>query len=202
MIAIIDYDAGNLRSVEKAFLYLGQNVKVTKDPELIKAADRVVLPGVGAFRDAMNKLKQSGLIPVIQEVIQKETPFLGICLGMQLLYEYSEEGNVAGLGILPGVVRRFPAEADLKVPQIGWNQLEMQKTSHLLKGCPENPYVYFVHSYYVDATDRDTVAATITYGTKADVLVETRQIYLTQFHPEKSGQIGLIMLQNFAEGEQ
>ncbi|MGN1059539.1 MAG: imidazole glycerol phosphate synthase subunit HisH [Clostridia bacterium] len=198
MIAILNYDAGNLKSVEKAFLYLGQDVTVTADPKVIEAADRVVLPGVGAFRDAMDKLKKAGLIPVIREVIQKKTPFLGICLGMQLLYEYSEEGDAEGMGILPGTVRRFPADCGLKIPQIGWNRLEIQKESRLLQDCEAEPYVYFVHSYYVDAADKSTVAATVTYGARADVLVETEHIYLTQFHPEKSGQTGLNMLKNFA----
>lgn len=199
MLAILNYDAGNLKSVEKAFLYLGQDVTVTADPKVIETADRVVLPGVGAFRDAMDKLKKAGLIPVIREVIQKKTPFLGICLGMQLLYEYSEEGNAEGMGILPGSVRRFPADCGLKIPQIGWNRLEIQKESRLLRGCEAEPYLYFVHSYYVDAADKSTVAATVSYGARADVLVETEHIYLTQFHPEKSGQTGLNMLKNFAD---
>ena len=199
MIAILNYDAGNLKSVEKAFLYLGQDVQVTADPKIITKADHVVLPGVGAFRDTMDKLKKSGLVPVIHEMVDKKTPFLGICLGMQLLYDYSEEGDAEGLGILSGTVRRFPSDCGLKIPQIGWNQLEIQKESILLKGCGEAPFVYFVHSYYVDAQDKSTVAATVTYGAKADVLVENEQIFLTQFHPEKSGNVGLKMLQNFAD---
>ena len=200
MIAIINYDAGNLKSVEKAFLYAGQPVTVTADPDTILAADKVVLPGVGAFRDAMDKLKAAKLTEVIRRVIEQKTPFLGICLGMQLMYDYSEEGDAEGLGILHGTVRRFPADSGLKIPQIGWNQLEVQKESRLLRGLPQAPYVYFVHSYYVDAADTSTVAATVTYGAVADVLVETDNIFLTQFHPEKSGQAGLCMLRNFAEG--
>ncbi len=200
MIAIINYDAGNLKSVEKAFLYAGQPVTVTADPDTILAADKVVLPGVGAFRDAMDKLKAAKLTEVIHRVIEQKTPFLGICLGMQLMYDYSEEGDAEGLGILHGTVRRFPADSGLKIPQIGWNQLEVQKESRLLRGLPQAPYVYFVHSYYVDAADTSTVAATVTYGAVADVLVETDHIFLTQFHPEKSGQAGLCMLRNFAEG--
>lgn len=200
MIAIINYDAGNLKSVEKAFLYAGQPVTVTADPDMILAADKVVLPGVGAFRDAMDKLKAAKLTEVIHRVIEQKTPFLGICLGMQLMYDYSEEGDAEGLGILHGTVRRFPADSGLKIPQIGWNQLEVQKESRLLRGLPQAPYVYFVHSYYVDAADTSTVAATVTYGAVADVLVETDHIFLTQFHPEKSGQAGLCMLRNFAEG--
>ncbi len=200
MIAILDYDAGNLRSVEKAFLYLGQDVTVTADPKVILSADRVVLPGVGAFRDAMDKLKAAGLDAVVREVVQKKTPFLGICLGMQLLYDYSEEGDCEGLGILSGTVKRFPADCGLKIPQIGWNHLTIQKQSLLLSGIELPPYVYFVHSYYVDAADKSTVAATVEYGVSADVLVETDSVYLTQFHPEKSGKTGLAMLQNFASG--
>ena len=200
MIAIINYDAGNLKSVEKAFLYAGQPVTVTADPDTILAADKVVLPGVGAFRDAMDKLKAAKLTEVIRRVIEQKMPFLGICLGMQLMYDYSEEGDAEGLGILHGTVRRFPADSGLKIPQIGWNQLEVQKESRLLRGLPQTPYVYFVHSYYVDAADTSTVAATVTYGAEADVLVETDHIFLTQFHPEKSGQAGLCMLRNFAEG--
>lgn len=200
MIAIINYDAGNLKSVEKAFLYLEQPVTVTADPAVILAADKVVLPGVGAFRDAMSKLKAAKLTEVVRRVVEQKTPFLGICLGMQLMYEYSEEGDAEGLGILRGTVRRFPADCGLKIPQIGWNRLEVQKESRLLCGLPQSPFAYFVHSYYVDAADKSTVAATVTYGAKADVLVEADNIFLTQFHPEKSGKIGLCMLRNFAEG--
>ncbi|MBE7034847.1 MAG: imidazole glycerol phosphate synthase subunit HisH [Ruminococcaceae bacterium] len=199
MIAILNYDAGNLRSVEKAFQFLGQPVAITNDPKTILEATRVVLPGVGAFRDAMDKLKASGLIPVIHEVINKKTPFLGICLGMQLLYDYSEEGDAEGLGILSGTVRRFPADSGLKIPQIGWNRLDVKRPSRLLSGCEGSPYVYFVHSYYVDAADKNTVTAQVTYGACADVLVETENIFLTQFHPEKSGHTGLTILHNFAE---
>jgi len=200
MIAILDYDAGNLRSVEKAFLYLGQDVTVTADPKEILSADRVVLPGVGAFRDAMDKLKAAKLDTVVKEVVATKTPFLGICLGMQLLYEYSEEGDCEGLGLLKGTVKRFPADSGLKIPQIGWNHLNVQKESRLLTGVEIPPYVYFVHSYYVDAADKSTVAATVEYGAVADVLVETESIHLTQFHPEKSGKTGLLMLQNSANG--
>ncbi len=200
MIAILNYDAGNLRSVEKAFTFLGQDVIITNDHKEILAADRIILPGVGAFRDAMDKLTASGLIPVIREVIDRKTPFMGICLGMQLLYDYSEEGDCEGLGLLHGTVRRFPADCGLKIPQIGWNRLELKKESRLLHGCEDSPYVYFVHSYYVDAADKDTVTAQVTYGATADVLVETDEIYLTQFHPEKSGHTGLTILKNFAEG--
>ncbi|MBE7011038.1 MAG: imidazole glycerol phosphate synthase subunit HisH [Ruminococcaceae bacterium] len=201
MIAIIDYDAGNLRSVEKAFLFLGQDVIVSSDPQVILGADKVVLPGVGAFGDAMDKLTHAGLDAVVKEVIKKGTPFLGICLGMQLMYEFSEEGNCEGLGILKGTVKRFSESDGLKIPQIGWNSLHVTNRNGLLKGCPEVPYVYFVHSYYVDAADKSSVSATVEYGACADVLVETNNIHLTQFHPEKSGEIGLQMLKNFALGD-
>ena len=199
MIAIIDYDAGNLRSVEKAFEFLGENVIVTRDKNEILSADGVVLPGVGAFKDAMNKLKQYELISVIKEAVLLNKPFLGICLGMQLMYDYSEEGNTEGLKILKGCVKRFPETSEFKVPQIGWNCLDVRKKSVLLKGTEDNPYVYFVHSYYVDAEDKETVVAQIPYSKTADVLVESKNIMLTQFHPEKSGETGLCLLKNFAD---
>ncbi len=201
MIAIIDYDAGNLRSVEKAFLFLGEDVTVSKDPSVILSADKVVLPGVGAFGDAMEKITNAGLDKTVKEVVKNGTPFLGICLGMQLMYEYSEEGACNGLGILKGSVKRFSEDAGLKIPQIGWNCLHVKNKNGLLKDCPDLPYVYFVHSYYVDAGDKTPVSATVDYGACADVLVETKNIHLTQFHPEKSGRIGLKMLKNFATGE-
>ena len=199
MIAIIDYDAGNLRSVEKAFEFLGEEVTVTRDREKILSADGVVLPGVGSFGDAMDKLTQYGLVSVIKEAVSLKKPFLGICLGMQLMYEESEEGNAGGLKILKGKVRKFPETPEFKVPQIGWNSLEIKKESRLLKGTGENPYVYFVHSFYVDAEDKETVIAQIPYSKMADVAVEYENIMLTQFHPEKSGETGLLMLKNFAE---
>lgn len=198
MIAIIDYDAGNLRSVEKAFLYLGKSIVVTRKPEEILNADAVVLPGVGSFRDAMDKLKMYGLCDVIKKAIELKKPFLGICLGMQLLYDFSEEGNAEGLGILCGKVKRFTEKENVKVPQIGWNCLEIKKDSKILNGIGKKPYVYFVHSYYVDAADKSDVAAQVTYGDVADVVVEHDNIMLTQFHPEKSSEIGLKILENFA----
>ena len=201
MIAIIDYAAGNLRSVEKAFLYLGEKVVVTDDYREILAADRAVLPGVGAFADAMDRLGRRGLVNVIKEYIASGKPFLGICLGMQLMYNYSEEGNAEGLGILSGAVRRFPEAEGCKIPQIGWNRLNILKESKLLSGVGDKPYVYFVHSYYVDAADKKSVAAQIDYSATADVAVETENIMLTQFHPEKSSETGLIILKNFAGRE-
>ncbi|MBQ3226609.1 MAG: imidazole glycerol phosphate synthase subunit HisH [Clostridia bacterium] len=199
MITIIDYDAGNLRSVEKAFLSLGYEVCVSSDPEVIANAERLVLPGVGSFRDAMDSLKSHGLIESIYASIEKKTPFLGICLGMQMMYEFSEEGDAEGLGILKGQIRRFPEDMGLKIPQIGWNSLERKRDSVLLSGLGEEPFVYFVHSYYVNSKEPETVVATTHYGIHPHVLVEKEHIFLTQFHPEKSGEVGLTMLRNFAE---
>ena len=199
MITIIDYDAGNLRSVEKAFLSLGYEVCVSSDPEVISNAERLVLPGVGSFRDAMDSLRAHGLIEPIYAAIEKKTPFLGICLGMQMMYEFSEEGDAEGLGILKGQIRRFPEDMGLKIPQIGWNSLERKQDSVLLAGLGEEPFVYFVHSYYVDSKEPETVVTTTHYGIHPHVLVEKEHICLTQFHPEKSGEVGLTMLRNFAE---
>ena len=199
MIAIIDYKAGNLRSVEKAFLSLGHDVLVTDEAEKILSADKVVLPGVGSFKDAMDSIKEMGLFSVIKEAALSGKPFLGICLGMQLMYEESEEGNAEGFGILKGKVKRFPDMEGLKVPQIGWNNLNiLKKDSALLKDIGENPFVYFVHSYYVEAKDKDTVAATVDYGVTPHVFVEKDNLFLAQFHPEKSGKTGLKILDNFA----
>lgn len=199
MITIIDYKAGNLRSVEKAFIALGHDVQVTDDAKTILASDKVILPGVGSFADAMNSIKNLELEPVIKETIKKGTPFLGICLGMQLMYEESEEGNVKGLSILKGKVKRFPDMDSLKVPQIGWNNLNLIKPSPITNGIEENPFVYFVHSYYVEAEDIDSVIATVEYGVTPHVLVQKDNLFLAQFHPEKSGRTGLKMLDNFAK---
>ena len=198
MIAIIDYKAGNLRSVEKAFLYLGHDVCVTDDPKTILSADKVVLPGVGSFKDAMDSIKNLGLESVVREAAASGKPFLGICLGMQMLYEYSEEGDAQGFGIFKGKVVRFPDMKDLKVPQIGWNNLNIVRECDILKGIEKAPFVYFVHSYYVQAEDEDSISATVEYGVKAHVLTNKGNIFLCQFHPEKSGKTGLKMLDNFA----
>ena len=199
MITIIDYGAGNLRSVEKAFLYLGYEVEVTQSAEKITAAEKLVLPGVGSFKDAMESLENLGLVEPIKNAIASGIPFMGICLGMQMMYEYSEEGNANGIGILKGKIRRFPEDMGLKIPQIGWNSLEVLRPSVLLKGLGDEPFVYFVHSYYVDSKEPETVAATTHYGIHPHVLVEKENLFLTQFHPEKSGETGLLMLKNFAE---
>ena len=161
MIAIIDYDAGNIKSVEKALNYLGEEAIITRDHDEIVNSDKVILPGVGAFADAMEKIRHYGLEETIHEVVEKNIPFLGICLGLQLMFESSDEGpGVKGLGLLPGKILRIPKSGDLKIPHMGWNNIKVKEDSRLFKGLPENPYVYFVHSYYLQADDEDIVAAT------------------------------------------
>jgi len=274
MIAIIDYNAGNLRSVQKAFQFIGAEAKLTSDPEEILSADAVVLPGVGAFKDCMDSLKRKGLQDTVKLAVSSGKPFLGICLGFQMLFEESEEhakennGNIPGLGIFKGTVRKLELEPSLKVPHMGWNSIQefydncdagesekiplhsinksirtndkskiekqddgknhckeapghedktvINKTliSHefitdehcghhtrnqLFKSLPANPYVYFVHSFYVDAADPGLVTARATYGKTFDVAIAKGNVYATQFHPEKSGDIGLQMLRNFLE---
>jgi len=200
MIAIIDYDAGNIKSVEKAFVKLGQIPVITRDAETILNADKVVLPGVGAFGDAMAKLRSYGLVEVIREVTAKGTPFLGICLGMQLLFEKSEEApGMEGLHILKGEILKIPAAEGLKIPHIGWNSLNFQNEGHLFEGLPQDTYVYFVHSYYLKAREESIVKAVTEYGTRIDAAVEKDNIMACQFHPEKSSDAGLQMLRNFIE---
>ena len=200
MIAIIDYDAGNLRSVEKALEALGQQVIVTKDAETIRQAEKVILPGVGAFGDAMANLQRLGLVEVIRETAASGKPFLGICLGLQLLFEDSDETpGVPGLGILRGHIKRIPEQPGLKVPHMGWNNLELHHDGALFRGLPEHPYVYFVHSYYLEAEDPDIVTATAEYGVTIHASVQIGNLFACQFHPEKSSQIGLAILKNFAE---
>lgn len=198
MVTIIDYDAGNIRSVEKAFQYLGADVKVSREKSDILRADRLVLPGVGAFGDAARKLREYGLTDLVREAASDGRPFLGICLGLQLLYEDSEESPEAeGLGLLAGHVVRFSDRPGFKIPQIGWNSLELQNDGRLFQGVPDGSYVYFVHSYYVKAEDPATVRARMTYADQADVSVESGNIFGCQFHPEKSGEVGLMILKNF-----
>ena len=200
MIAIIDYDAGNIKSVEKALKRLGQDVKVTRDREEILHADKVILPGVGSFGDAMEKLVNYGLKDVIYEVVDKNIPFLGICLGMQLLFERSDETpGVEGLGILKGEILRIPETFALKIPHMGWNSLNFHGNGKLFKGLPSEPYVYFVHSYYLKAEEEEIVTATAEYGTCIHASVEKGQVFGCQFHPEKSSDIGIQILQNFVE---
>lgn len=200
MIAIIDYDAGNIKSVEKALKRLGQDVKVTRDREEILHADKVILPGVGSFGDAMEKLVNYGLKDVIYEVVDKNIPFLGICLGMQLLFERSDETpGVEGLGILKGEILRIPETFGLKIPHMGWNSLRFPNQGRLFKGLTEEPYVYFVHSYYLKAKEEEIVTATTEYGTLIHASVEKGNIFACQFHPEKSSDTGIQILKNFVE---
>lgn len=198
MTAVIDYDAGNIRSVQKALEFLGEEALVTRDPREIMAAERVILPGVGNFGDAMAKLEGFGLIPVIKEVAEQKTPFLGICLGLQLLFEESEESpGVKGLGLLPGKIVRIPRAEGLKVPQIGWNALKYPSKGRLFRNVQEGSYVYFVHSYYLQAKDKEIVKATAEYGVTVEASVEQDNIFACQFHPEKSSDVGLQILKNF-----
>ena len=198
MIAIIDYDAGNIKSVQKALEFLGQQVLITRDPVEILTADRVVLPGVGNFGDAMEKLESYGLVPVIREVAERGSPFLGICLGLQLLFQESEESpGVRGLGLLPGRIVRIPKERGLKIPHIGWNALKYPTEGKLFRNVPAGSYVYFVHSYYLQAKDKDIVKATTEYGVTVEASVERGNIYACQFHPEKSSDVGIQILKNF-----
>lgn len=199
MIAIIDYDAGNIKSVEKALQYLGEEAVITRDAGEILMADKVILPGVGAFGDAMEKLNRYGLVPVIHEVVEKGIPFLGICLGLQLMFESSEEApGVEGLGLLKGKIVRIPEGEGLKVPHMGWNSLSFPKEGRLFAGIPENSYVYFVHSYYLQA-EEDIVTATAEYGVTIHASVEKGNVFACQFHPEKSSHTGLTILKNFVE---
>lgn len=202
MIAIIDYDAGNIRSVEKALKFLGQDVKITRDPEEILSAEKVILPGVGAFGDAMRKLKEYGLDQVIRKTAGKGTPFLGICLGLQLLFERSDEApGVEGLGIMKGEILRLPEKEGYKIPHMGWNSLELIHNGRLFQDLPEDPYVYFVHSYYLKAADETIVKARTEYTTAIDASVEQGNVFACQFHPEKSSETGLKILKNFVELE-
>ncbi len=198
MIAIIDYDAGNIKSVEKAMEYLGQEAQVTRDPKVILGADKVILPGVGAFGDAMGKLRQYGLDQVIHEVVKKEIPLLGICLGLQLLFEKSDETpGVSGLGVLEGEILRIPDKEGLKIPHMGWNSLKFPNEGRLFKGILEDSYVYFVHSYYLKAKDESIVTATTEYSSLIHASVERGNVFACQFHPEKSSDVGMQILNNF-----
>ncbi len=200
MVAIIDYDAGNIRSVEKAVVLLDHEAVVTRKSEEILSADHVILPGVGAFGDAMGKLHGYGLVSVIREVVDKGIPLLGICLGLQLMFESSEEApGVEGLGLLPGKILRIPDADGLKVPHIGWNSLTFPERGRLFRGVPEGSYVYFVHSYYLWAKESQIVKATTEYGTLIHASVEKDHVFACQFHPEKSSEVGLRILNNFLD---
>lgn len=200
MIAIIDYDAGNLKSVEKALKYLGQDVIVSRDSSEILQADKVILPGVGSFGDAMNNLDHFNLVDTIKKVAEKDTPFLGICLGLQLLFEKSDETPGAeGLGILKGEILRIPPKEGLKIPHMGWNSLHFAHNGRLFQGIEEGAYVYFVHSYYLEAEKESIVKASAEYGVHIHASVEKENVFACQFHPEKSGETGLKILKNFTE---
>lgn len=219
MVAIIDYDAGNIKSVENAVRYLGHEAIVTSDADQILGADHIILPGVGAFGDAMGRLRSLGLEEVICEAVRRKIPFLGICLGLQLLFEESEESpGVRGLSLLEGKICRIPEGDGRKVPQIGWNDLTFpqkdrsedsrlqnnpqdNKESRLFKGLEEGCYVYFVHSYYLKAGNLSDVAATTQYGVTIHAAVERGNLFACQFHPEKSERVGMQILKNFLETE-
>lgn len=198
MVAIIDYDAGNLRSVEKALLALGETPVITRDRGEILGADRVILPGVGSFGDAMGKLRQYDLVEVIRRTVDQGTPFLGICLGLQLLFAGSDESpDTEGLGLLPGKIRKIPPCPGLKIPHMGWNSLKLRPGASLFRGIEDGAYVYFVHSYYLKAADASIVAASTWYGAEIHAGVEHGNVYACQFHPEKSSHVGLSILKNF-----
>ena len=200
MIAILDYDAGNLKSVEKALKFLGQESVITRDRKEILAADKVILPGVGAFGVAMENLRKYELDKVIREVTEKKTPFLGICLGLQLLFEGSEENNgVEGLHILDGEIVKIPEEYGLKIPHIGWNSLKLQNNGRLFQDIPQDEFVYCVHSYYLKAREENIVKAVTEYGVTIHASVEKENVFACQFHPEKSSSVGLKILKNFAK---
>ena len=202
MVAIIDYDAGNIKSVQKALAKLGQEAEITSEAEKILAADRIILPGVGAFGDAMQNLRARGLDGVIHRAVDAGIPFLGICLGQQLLFERSDEApGVEGLGILEGEILRIPAAKGLKIPHMGWNSLHLSHGGRLFRGVEEQSYVYFVHSYYLKARDGDIVKASTEYGVEIHASVEKDNVFACQFHPEKSGGSGLRILGNFLEVE-
>ncbi len=200
MIGIIDYDAGNIRSVEKALSYLGEKTVVSRDPDILKSVDKVILPGVGSFGQAMENLHRYELVPVIRDMIEDGKPFLGICLGLQLLFESSEESPGAeGLGILKGKILKIPSSPGLKIPHMGWNSLQLQNNGRLFRNIPQDTYVYFVHSYYLQAQEPEIVKAVTGYGTEIHASVEKDNVFACQFHPEKSGKYGLEILKNFAE---
>ncbi len=202
MIAIIDYGAGNLQSVKKAFDFIGAESVITDNPDVINACDKILLPGVGSFGDAMDSMNKKGLVETVKQNAMSGKPFLGICLGLQLLFEESEESpGVEGLGIFKGKIKKFSPDMGLKIPHIGWNSLEIKQKDTLFKDIPENSYVYFVHSYYLHAEDENEIATVTNYGIDFHSAVGKDNIFATQFHPEKSGDVGLQILRNFASME-
>ncbi len=200
MIAIIDYDAGNTRSVVKAVEYLGFECELTRNHDFIRKADKLILPGVGSFGDAIEKLKTYGLFDLIREEVKAGKPILGICLGLQLFFESSDESEgVEGLCLLKGKIKKIPPKEGFKIPHMGWNSISINKDKNLYKGIKDLSYVYFVHSYYLECEDKDAVAATTEYCTHIEASVEQDNIYACQFHPEKSGDVGLKILKNYCE---
>lgn len=201
MIAIIDYGAGNIQSVYKALKFIGADCKVTSDKDEILNADGAILPGVGSFGDAMDTMTKRGIKDTIIEYTKSGKPFLGICLGLQLLFPESEETpGVKGLDIFKGTITKIPNQnKTLKIPHMGWNNISIKQKNGIFKGIEGEPYVYFVHSFYLKAQDKDIVAATTQYGVEIDAAVQKGNIIATQFHPEKSGEVGLKMLKNFVE---
>lgn len=200
MIAVIDYGAGNIQSVMKALRHIGCDCVLTNDPEIISGANGAILPGVGSFGDCMDNIEKSNLTQVIKSYANSGKPFMGICLGLQLLFPKSEESpDATGLSLLKGTITKIPAKEGIKVPHMGWNSLNIRKHDGLFKGIEGNPYVYFVHSYYLTAEDKDIVSAETFYSTEIHAAVQYKNIHATQFHPEKSGDVGLKILKNFAD---
>ena len=200
MIAIIDYGAGNIQSVSKALAHIGCEAFITRDKDKILKADGAVLPGVGSFGDTMDTMTEYGIKDTVIEYTKSGKPFLGICLGLQLLFPKSEESpDAEGLGIFDGSITKIPSGEGLKIPHIGWNSLDIKKNDGLFKGIGKNPYVYFVHSYFLNASDKSIVSAQTEYGVTIDAAVEKGNVFATQFHPEKSGETGLKILRNFAD---
>ena len=200
MIAIIDYGAGNIQSVSKALDHIGCEAFITRDKDKILKADGAVLPGVGSFGDTMDTMNEYGIKDTVIEYTKSGKPFLGICLGLQLLFPKSEESpDAEGLGIFDGSITKIPSGEGLKIPHIGWNSLDIKKSDGLFKGIGKNPYVYFVHSYFLNASDKSIVSAQTEYGVTIDAAVEKGNVFATQFHPEKSGETGLKILRNFAD---
>ena len=200
MIAVIDYGAGNLQSVVKALRFIGCDCMITNNKQELLSANGAILPGVGSFGDAMDCMSRSGAADGVLSFVKTGKPLLGICLGLQLLFDSSEESpNARGLGLLKGSIRKIPDnDGTLKIPHMGWNSLELCRRDGIFQGLPDNPYVYFVHSYYLTAEDESIVSAKTQYGTSIDAAVAFENIYATQFHPEKSGKLGLQILRNFA----
>lgn len=200
MIAVIDYGAGNIQSVMKALRHIGCDCVLTKDPKVIDSAQGAILPGVGSFGDCMDNIEKSNLVETVKNYAHSGKPFMGICLGLQLLFPESEESpGVKGLSLLEGTITKIPASEGIKVPHMGWNNLDIKKTDGLFKGISGSPYVYFVHSYYLTAADNNIVSAETFYSTKIHAAVQLGNIHATQFHPEKSGDVGLKILKNFAD---